>query len=303
MRTSKVTDTISLPGLTPDDEDGRPMTLSPDGHTLYIADYTNNDIDEIDTQSLSLIRTLPVNSPFAIAAGLDNRLYISQLGPEQGVIQIDATSGAAVGNPLPDVSNASWLQMSPDQKTLYVANAMLTPTQVLRFDVTTTTPPLPYQGGFLLNNGVGLNLNHTGTMIAAPGGTNGVTMLDAPTLFPLGVLDASPGFPVAATFSPDDKLVYVSVQFPSYAIDVFDTTTFSQVGQFATPSLAGLKTVDTSGRELFVSFADAVQSFDGTIVYDTGVPEPATILLAGIAICGFALVRSGRLTCLHSWWR
>ena len=289
--TLAVTDKIPLPGPTPPDNHGRAMTISADGNTLYIANYTNNSVDEIDTHSLSLIRSLPVNNPYTIAAGLDNRLYISQQGPSQRTIQIDATTGAAVGLPLQNVFLTSWLQMSPDQKTLYVAAASTTPTQVLKFDVTTTSPGLPYQGGSLSNNSTGLTLNHSGNILVAPGNLTGVGLLNAATLLPAGNLDVRPASPVGVAFSPNDKLVYVGVWPNPYAIDVFDSTTLARVGQFTTPYISGPKTVDQSGRELFASFSGGgVLDYHGTIVYSTGVPEPGSLVLAVSGACVLALL-------------
>ncbi|MEI8196688.1 MAG: YncE family protein [Phycisphaerae bacterium] len=70
-RTLSITSTIPLSGT------GYGMALSPDGNSLYATEYSSNAVAVIDTHTLTVARTISLNyGPWAIAAGLNNRLYV-----------------------------------------------------------------------------------------------------------------------------------------------------------------------------------------------------------------------------------
>jgi hypothetical protein len=52
-----------------------------------------------------------------------------------------------------------------------------------------------------------------------------------------------------------------------------------------------LTTGASAGGGLFVGSPNSPRTWNGTIYYDAGVPEPATLLLSGLGLCGLLLFR------------
>ena len=75
-------------------------------------------------------------------------------------------------------------------------------------------------------------------------------------------------YPQALAFSPDDLVVYASVNTAS-GIKAFDANTFLLLGMMTGPDVASKLTVDSTGSELFAGY-DTYFGFLGTTVYDTG---------------------------------
>ena len=296
-QTLTVTSTIVLPG-TPTG-----MAMAPSG-TLYVSDSTNSSVDVINTQSLSLLKSISIaRTPYDVAVGLNNRLYVLDdtpnypVGsPPDTIKQIDAVSGSQAGPdfPYPDATYYGHLQMSPDQKTLYYAEAGLSPSTLKAFGVSTTTPTVlrEVETG---TNGEALALSHSGNLIAQADGGGGlvgppysITLFRSSDFSAVGSFNAG-AYPNAITFSPDDKFVYASIAPGPSQVEIFSTTTFARLGQFSVPDDSSTMLTDSTGRQLFVSFLGLYNGFHETVVYDTGyqVPEPATFWLLAIGV--FAL--------------
>jgi DNA-binding beta-propeller fold protein YncE len=100
-------------------------------------------------------------------------------------------------------------------------------------------------------------------------------------VFPTGA------YPNGLAYSSDDKYVYAAHSVYPTAVDVYDTTTYQYLGQFAIPDRCSLMTVDASGKNLFVSPNGTYFSNTNVCVYSIGVvPEPSTLILLGIGVIG-----------------
>ena len=125
------------------------LAVSPDGHTLYVANASDDSITEIDlTSSNYASRTLP----------------LVQSGSTSTPYQLQAPAGLAV---------------SPDGRTLYVANFGISPnngfiTEVALNSCTTSCPTstLPYTASPAIDNPTGLAVSSTSLFVANHGGQN-----------------------------------------------------------------------------------------------------------------------------------
>ena len=261
----------------------------PGGQTLYVADSTNNSIDVIDTGTLALSRTLPLDgTPDAVVPGLDNRLYVlDSTTTYDHIEQINALTGAAAGPAYGFAMYYGRLQISPDQKTLYYAEKSLSPTDLYSYDVSTGTiaPLKSVQTG---SNGKDVVLSHNGATIAQPNGAPySVTLYNSSNFAALGSFDTG-AYPDALAFSPGDNLAYVSHSPYPTAVDIYSTTTFNDVGQFSIADQSTCMTTDNTGGELYVALDGTYYSNTNTVVYATGAatPEPSTLALLGIGALG-----------------
>ena len=69
------------------------MAMSPEGSRLYVACEHEGAVDVIDTGTNSVITTLAASGAHDVEVGLDNRLFVLA----GGILQLDATTGAAAG--------------------------------------------------------------------------------------------------------------------------------------------------------------------------------------------------------------
>jgi YVTN family beta-propeller protein len=296
--TATVVQTISLPGSP------QGLAISPDGQSLYVTDFSNQSIDVINTQSLSLTRSVSIaNKPYDVAVGLNNRLYVLDTNAfgQQQLQQIDALTGNAAGSDLNGATiHAGNLQISPDQNTLYYAQSGLSPSRMFAFDVTTTSPTLQrsVQTGF---GGKGMVLTNDGAVAAHPNLTpTDVTLYRSSDFAPLSSFHVD-GYPGEMSFSPNGALAYVSDTNSPPRMEIFNTATSASIANFNILDAADTVYVDPSGRNLFVSFNPLYDVATNTVIYDTGVPEPTTLLLA--AIVSFTVILSRRSRCEASIFR
>ena len=137
--TNTVTATLFI-GSNPVD-----LSISPDGDRLYVANSgsTAAGIGVVDLNSMTTLPSLPTPfAPAAIAAGLNNRLYVLSSTPgSNGIAQIDGTTGTSQTTFGGQVTYAAgFLKLSPDGKTLYFANSGISPSTLAAFDVSAATP-------------------------------------------------------------------------------------------------------------------------------------------------------------------
>jgi YVTN family beta-propeller protein len=285
--TLSVIHTIALPGSPGG------IALSPDGNSLYVADNGNKSIDQIDLQSFSISKSIPLTiSPIDLAAGANNQLYVMGREIYWEIHQVNAATGAtsffhAQGVP----SSKGNLHISPDLATLYFAEIDGTGGRIYSIDVT-GTPQLAHVTAN--SNGVlskPMVLSRNGALLSQAGGPlpSGVHSYSIP-LFranDLGLVGTIPppnfNLPEAVAFSPDDRVLFAATALTTLRIDLYDTTNLSNKGSFAPPaSGAGqwLMSTDQSGRYLFVSFTGVK-----TQVFDTGlsIPEPSAAMLGALA--------------------
>lgn len=250
------------------------LAFSPDESKAYIANSTSNFVAVFDTQSRTVVNSfLLTEQPQDVVFGTMNRLWV--LGGTQ-IFQIDATTGNSTG---PSISNPPFiyggsLEISPDRNTLYYADYGLSPGTMYKFDVSGTTPVLLLQTPFgtVGSNGEDLTLSHTGSFICYTTGSGNnnydIAKFRTPDFASLGSFVTGP-YPQAVAFSPDDLVVYASVDTLA-GIMAFDANTFLSLGTMSGPDVASKLAVDSTGRYLFAGYYVYYTQFMGTIVFDTG---------------------------------
>jgi hypothetical protein len=264
--TLAVVASISLPG------NGYGMTMSPDGGKLFIAGGSSGSIFVLDAGTWAALPSLTVSdSPTDVAMGLNNRLYV--LG--SGIYQINATTGVSTGPNVPaDFTYSGALRISPDRKTLYYADFGISPGSLYKFDVSTTNPVTVFVNGTDIGeNGEQLALSDDGSMVAyvcgyGDGGyqipnfrTSDMSLLG---VFPTGA------YPDCLAYSPDGKYAYALHTIYPTAIDIYDTSSYADVGQFPVVDQAKVITADQTGQHLFVAFDGIYYGHTEVRVYDTG---------------------------------
>ena len=242
------TDTNAVVATLPTGSIPADLAISPDGTRLYVANTgsTSAGVSVVDLTTLTVLPSLATPfTPGAVAAGLDNRIYVLLGGSEvfgvSGIAQIDVTSGAAA-NPFPtqySYQNGS-LAMSPNHSILYVGNG-----GILSFDVSTATPAVLQQnevGGF-----GDIIISHDGQYLFAPGSEANSSPDDVSSLISTVNLNAIPRtiasgyYPGPAAFSADGAEIYQAQYLganPRSSLNVFSTATSALLNSFTllTPS-------------------------------------------------------------------
>ena len=236
------------------------MSLSPDGNTLYTAnrDSTSAAVGVLDLNTFQTRPSLALPGiGYAVAAGLDGRLYVSTFN---SLYQVDAATGAMQGTLDTGYDSAGYLKISPDRQTLYSAYA-----EVSSYDVSTPTATLlQAHSGPIDRGGNSLTLSHDGRLICLPNDES-----DNATLLFTANLDTFPGIlelgdpPGPLAFSPDDSAIYAAPQFADEGfLRIYSTSTFLETAHVqvpvpnSTPSsqhqVLDLAT-DSTGSFLFIS--------------------------------------------------
>jgi YVTN family beta-propeller protein len=99
------------------------LVASPDGHTLYVACATANEVAIVDTATRKVLRKLETPAaPLGLVLSSDGKtLYVTCAAPESTVCVVD-TAGAKVVARIPAGHTTMAPALSPDGKTLYVCN-------------------------------------------------------------------------------------------------------------------------------------------------------------------------------------
>ncbi|MGO9109542.1 MAG: PEP-CTERM sorting domain-containing protein [Thermoguttaceae bacterium] len=279
--TLAISASVSLPGTAAG------MAMSADGSKLYIGG--SNGVYVVNAQTDSLLSTLSLGYPVSqVAVGLNNRLYV--LGDSQ-LAQVDATSGASTGPNVPVYIYSGGIQISPDSTTLYYATYGLSPGSLYKINVSTTTPQVTWSNNYVDygENGEDLTLSRDGSMLSyvCGYGYQGYQIPNFRTsdMSVMGVFDTG-AYPDALAYSPDGKYAYALHTVYPTAVDVYDTATYQDVGQFAVADRSSLMDLDASGRDLFVSFNGGYYGDTNVSVYL--IPEPGTLVLLSVGALGLA---------------
>jgi PEP-CTERM motif len=108
----------------------------------------------------------------------------------------------------------------------------------------------------------------------------------------LGVLPTG-AYPDAMAFSPYDRFAYALHTIYPTAIDIYDLSTFADIGQFSVADQAKIMTTDQTGQPPFFAFDGVYYGHTEVRVYDTGlsVPEPSALALLALGLSAPALRR------------
>lgn len=277
------TDTLTVTKNIPIGSAPAGMSISPDRTKLYVALSGATKIGVIDLTTLTALPSLVVAiNPWQVEAGLGNRLYMTPLADDNGLLQIDATTGATQATLNTRPYKTGLLQISPDLKTLYFGDTGLSPSTLQRYDVSTATPLLEETAGFASTGsyGVDLKLSHDGHFLCFPngGGNSSLYATDVidPENFKIREGSFAIGYyPSYLTFSPDDKLAY---EYRSIVgkVYLFDTASFVELASLDVPddSVSDLIT-DASGQYLFVADGTGIEVYQ--LVADVTTSLYATV--------------------------
>ncbi len=268
------------------------LDVNADGSRLFVAcgGSTTAGIGVIDLVTLQKLPSLPTPyAPADVAAGLEDRLYISPVGggSYDNLRQISAVDGAVqatLGGGV-FVYYGAQLVLTPDRKKLFMGNVGLSPGTLARFDVATATPVFEQAGSNLGGNGQSVIMSHTGDAVcyAVGGGNSGYDI----RLIPIDNVDGAIGtfecgaYPTNGAFSPDDAFFYTAPNTQDKVL-VFSRSTFVQTGSFTIPQDAKDLITDSRGRHIYTS--GSVYTEVGKLrVYGTGrdsggftITHPAT---------------------------
>jgi len=106
------------------------LVLSSDGRTLFCSNWASDTVSVIDTETFKVTATIGVgDNPNDMVLSKDGRLFVA-CSNDNSVIVIDTKQGRAVQAIVtsmhpraPEGSTPNALALSPDERTLYVANA------------------------------------------------------------------------------------------------------------------------------------------------------------------------------------
>ena len=114
-----------------------PSTLVTRDGTIYVAEFTANQIAVLNAETMQVERTIAVpGSPSGLAIGPDGeRLYVTFGGPDGQVLALDITSGDTIVT-LPAGHTPTAPVVHPDGKTLFVCSRFTNDVAV--FDLTTS---------------------------------------------------------------------------------------------------------------------------------------------------------------------
>jgi YVTN family beta-propeller protein len=184
------------------------LAVSPDGKTIYATNLSDGTVSVIDTATMTVIRTIPVDlSAYGVAVSPDGtHVYVNGVAsvaqpngtsvPEGAVSVVDTSTNSVIGSPIADVNQGfgDGIVVSPDGKRVYAGglvpgNGGLRPGQaaVTVIDTSTDTavgnpipvgdPPTTYpssaQGIAISPNGAHVYV--TSTRISSSATTSGTT--------------------------------------------------------------------------------------------------------------------------------
>jgi len=262
------------------------LAVSADGSKLWVANSgsTTSAIGVVDLNTLQALPSLAApNSAYAVVEGLDGRLYVSSASGFgfNTVMQIDSKTG--ITTTFGFIYQNALLAISPDRNTLFAADQGLSPSSMVKVDVSTATPLVSQTPPFnsFGSNGEDLKISHDGKLIcfvngAGNGFGGGYTTSEIPTdnLAAVNGVFNTGAYPSSIAWSNDDSRVYHDVASQG-KIDIFDTRTFQLLGAIdigsSSPYGASDLVVDNTDKQLFVAVTNGVFPIDSELrVYSTG---------------------------------
>ncbi|MGV0795171.1 beta-propeller fold lactonase family protein [Mycolicibacterium sp. XJ1819] len=199
-----------------------PTAMATYGNRMYVANTAGNTVAVMDTDTGSLLATVPVGArPSALAVSPDgNTLYVANSG-SHSVAALNTTTGAVTAN-IPVAAPQS-LALSPDGSRLYVTSVLTNRVSVLNTATGATVAAIPV--GI---TPVGVAVNGDGTRVyVANRGSGTVSAIDATTNRVIGTATVG-STPQQVALSDDGTRLYVA-NTGSDDVSVVDTETLTSI--------------------------------------------------------------------------
>jgi YVTN family beta-propeller protein len=266
------------------------LVVSPDGSTLYVS--TGESVLIIDSASLSVVDSIPVQEAVALALGPSgNLLYVVTTGKYLLRVIDTATKEFAGSMKAPGGLTPSSVAVNPDGQAVYIG----TQTGVTVVSTATLTITGRLQGGAVTK--VVVSPDGSRALAGADGG-NGPSQRIVYNLKTESILSKTnlPGYPSGCAISPDGETYYVLLA-QTFVVDAFDTST-QQVQTVITDPENGILTASSSGNAVVAMNTDAVAAIStstNTVGEAVSIPNTERNLLVAVNSVGtqaFAVVGS-----------
>jgi hypothetical protein len=283
------------------------VRISNDGHTLWVGRYGIKSLARLDLDTLDAIVEVPaIDFLTTVNEGLGGRFYaVSGLD----VVQLTALTGPVQQRITPSEGfshfSAPQMALSPDKKTLYVADAFLTGngslvthSAIARYDISSEIPALVQRVEMPAPN-VQFTVSPDGESIYArlghfdgerPSAYHKTVCLSAHDLTITKGAFEYEGEAGSLTISPDGKLAFQMTQvgdggsFDSAFLQVFDTATFASKKKIVLGSqesfVIGMATplLNSTGTRIIAGATLGQGSTPASLfVYDAQLPPAAVI--------------------------
>jgi YVTN family beta-propeller protein len=193
------------------------LAVTPDGRTLYVANYGDNTVTPVDVATGTPGTPIPVgHDPDALAVTPDGRtLYVANDGSGT-VTPIDVAAGTA-GRPISAGSGPGALAVTPDGRTLFVADSFVADA-VTPVDVATGVAGTPVQLAPLLPLGLVISPNGQTVYAGSEGDSSSVPgdfALNSVTPITVATGDAGFSIPLAGgaqalAVTPNGRTLYAT---------------------------------------------------------------------------------------------
>ena len=274
------------------------MAIAPDGEKLFVAggDSNHHSIKVIDLDAGTFLPSLLAPFPtLGVRVSASGSLFVSVWNydgssqPTPGVAELSSITGGLIRT-FPGTVTPSFIDLSPDRKTLFVGpidgnvvklsavDVSVVP-PAIRQEVIWDNPPGPILDVELSHDGRFLGIVEQGSQAVFKVPTSNLGSLDNRFTLPGASLA-----PRAVTFSADDKTVFVAAignDDGDEGIYVFDADSRRFLRQIQTVDSQTFQMVtDPSGRFLFLANANR----DSVLVFATGqgnvrpAPKPRSLL-------------------------
>jgi DNA-binding beta-propeller fold protein YncE len=268
------------------------MAISPDATRLFVVNSgsTVSGLTIIDLQNLIVLenRATPFLC-FGIAAASSTRVFLSPVDvSEDSLVELDLTSGMSKPFNAPSrVFEYANIVLSPDGKTLIVGENGYSPSELNRFDATTSPPTHVQNLWDPGSNGQDLIFSHSGKSFVFPCGGGNSEIGYTIALFASDDLDQRFGefecgaYPTNGAFSIDDRFFFTLPDSQS-DVQVWNTKTFARAGTFPVEGVEAFSQIvcDSSGGYLF---AIETPDFFGEMPNRIGVYSTGQQPFAGLA--------------------
>ena len=260
MNRQEVLDSIPI-GRTP-----WGLGLSRDGKALYVASAAASELAVIDLATKKLRAPIPLPTPAQdLVVDHRGRIYAAPVSTSyQSIMVVDPATGQTT-DPFSEFCAACYrplLEVSPDGKTLFIANREISPGTLMKYDISGESPVLILQnryGGYG-SNGQDLCLAPSGNQVYYAVGSD-ITKIDAEGMGVSGRVETG-AYPREISLSPDGKIVYAMLS--NDLITAWDTETFTKISEYQVDGEISAITIDRSGHYLLAAFSTGLR------IYRTG---------------------------------